>query len=515
MTHSTLWMPAPLQTSGPLMTAETSTDVCVIGAGIAGLTTAYMLAKTGAQVVVLEAEDIAAGETGRTSAHLANALDDRFHWLERVHGTQGARLAAESHGKAIDFIEQFSTRHGIECDFQRVPGYLFAADADGLKELDDEETAAQRAGLEVSRTTGDALPWFRSGPCLAFPRQAQFSPIVYLQGLAREAQATGVRIVTGTRAAEVHGGAQARVITASGMTVSCKHIVVCSNVPINDRVRLHTALEAYRSYVIGIPAPPGSLAPGLLWDTAEPYHYVRTITRADGDLVIVGGEDHKTGQGPVDPGEPYRRLEAWIRDRTTLQEPIAYRWSGQIIEPVDGLALIGHNSFDAENVYVLTGDSGNGLTHGTLGAMIIADQICGIKNPWEELYRPSRFRLGSTAEYAKHNVQVVGQYADWLRAADYDSVDDVPSGLAGLVRHGLSKAAVYRDAEGRAHVCSAVCPHLGGLVRWNADEKTWDCPCHGSRFSIDGSVINGPANTSLARVDVAAPGGSAQRIALA
>ena len=280
-------------------------------------------------------------------------------------------------------------------------GYLFAADAEGLKELDDEETASRRAGLEVTRTSSDALPWFRSGPCVAFARQAQFSPVLYLQGLAREAEAVGVRIYTGTRAADVQGGAQARVITVSGVTIACKHIAVCSNVPINDRVRLHTALEAWRSYVIGITAPRGSLAPGLLWDTAEPYHYVRTLKGDDADIVLVGGEDHLTGQGPTDSQEPYRKLESWIRERTALKEPVAYRWSGQIIEPVDGLALIGHNSFDAENVYVLAGDSGNGLTHGTLGAMIIADQIRGIKNPWEELYRPSRFRLGSTAEYAK------------------------------------------------------------------------------------------------------------------
>lgn len=501
MTHSTLWLTPTAHATRPLLASDIETEVCIIGAGIAGLTTAYLLAKSGMQVIVLEADEPGAGETGRTSAHLASALDDRFHWLERVHGTQGARLAAESHAAAIDFIEHFSTKHRIDCGFQRVSGYLFASDSAGLQELDDEEIAARRAGLDVTRTSSDGLPWFRSGPCLAFGRQAQFSPLAYLQGLAREAEAVGVRIFTNTRAADIRGGAQARVTTTGGFAVSCRNIVVCSNVPINDRVRLHTALEAWRSYVIGIPVPQGSLEPGLLWDTAEPYHYVRTLRRANADIVIVGGEDHKTGQGPTDPQQPYRKLEEWIRDRTMLREPVAYRWSGQIIEPVDGLALIGHNSFDAENVFVVSGDSGNGLTHGTLGAMIIADQIQGRKNPWEELYRPSRFRLGSAAEYAKHNVQVVGQYADWLRAADFGSIDEVPTGVAGLVRHGLAKTAVYRDSEGIAHVCSAICPHLGGLVRWNADEKTWDCPCHGSRFSIDGEILNGPSNTPLVRME--------------
>ncbi len=499
--HAPLWkssVPAPAR--GPLKTT-TVVDVCVVGAGIAGLTTAYLLAKTGARVLVMEANEVASGETSRTTAHLASALDDRFHRLERLHGTDGARLAAESHAAAIDFIEQFSKNHDVPCDFRRVPGYLFAADDEGLKELDDEEIAARRAGLTVDRVDRDPLPWFRTGRCLSFQHQAQFSPLDYVTGLAREAEALGVRIFTGTRAATVVGGTHAHVVTTSGAIVNCRHVVVCTNVPVNDRIRLHTALEPYRSYVITLSAPGGRLEPALIWDTADPYHYVRVVPGDDRDLIVVGGEDHKTGQGPSDPVEPFHNLETWIRERAPLAGKIIHRWSGQIIEPVDDLALIGHNPFDDDNVFVITGDSGNGLTHGTLGGMIITDQIRGLKNPWEELYRPSRFRLGSSAEFAKHNVQVLGQYADWAKSADYSSIAEVPPGTAALVRHGLSKVAVHRDHDGTLQVCSAVCPHLGGLVRWNAEGRTWDCPCHGSRFAIDGTVINGPANTPLAKVE--------------
>jgi nitrite reductase/ring-hydroxylating ferredoxin subunit len=214
-------------------------------------------------------------------------------------------------------------------------------------------------------------------------------------------------------------------------------------------------------------------------------------------VLLVGGEDHPTGLGDDGADGPYERLEGWTRQRFPRAGPVRQRWSGQIIEPIDGLALIGRNPADDEGVYIITGDSGNGLTHGTLGAMLVCDLIQGRANPWERLYRPARFPFPAVAEFARHNAQVLARYADWLKPAEVAALADVPCGHAALVRNGTGKLAAYRDADGALHACSAICPHLGGLVRWNARERSWDCPCHGSRFAIDGTVLNGPANGGL------------------
>lgn len=508
-----LWREAEGRGTRTPLTASTTTDVCVIGGGISGVTTAYELARHGARVVLIEADDVGGGETARTSAHLSNALDDRFHVLERLHGGEGARLAAASHGAAIDFIEAASRQFAIPCDFARVDGFLFAHEAAAIAELDQELPAAQRAGLAVEALPNSPATWFTTGPCLRFPHQAQFHPLRYLFGLARQAEVFGVQIYPGTRAASVTGGRSTEVVTSDGHRITASSVVVATNVPMNDRLRVHTYLEAYRSYVVAFALPSGIAAPALFWDTAEPYHYVRVVAGEGEDLLLVGGEDHKTGQGPADAEEPYRKLEQWIRQRAPQCGEVRRHWSGQIIEPVDGMALIGRNPLDADNVFIIAGDSGNGLTHGTLGGLLISDLIRGKKNPWEELYRPSRFRVGSTGEYTRHNVNVAGQYADWLRSADVSSLDEVQAGSSALVRNGLSKWAVHRDEDGRLHVCSAICPHLGGLVRWNAGEKTWDCPCHGSRFAIDGSVLNGPANAPLTPISLVGAGGVGARIA--
>jgi glycine/D-amino acid oxidase-like deaminating enzyme len=483
----------------PALAGDAKAEVCVIGGGIAGLTTAYRLAAGGAAVILIDAGEIGGGETARTSAHLASALDDRFTELERLHGRHGARIAAESHAAAIDFIEQTTRAHGIACAFARVNGYLFLAVGDTPDLLRAEQLASSRAGLTVA-LLDQGPSGLRLGPCLRFAHQAQFEPLIYLRGLANAAVSLGVVIHSHTRAMDIRGDRKAVEIRTDHGRITAGAVVVATNVPINDRLRVHTWLEAYRSYVIAVRAPTTPMERALYWDTGDPYHYVRFHAATDGDLMIVGGEDHRTGQGPADADLPYRNLERWLRLRWPEAGPLVRRWSGQIIEPVDGLALIGRNPLDAENVFIITGDSGNGLTHGTLGGMLVGDLILSGHSPWEELYRPSRITLAASGEFARHNANVLAQYADWIGPAAASSIADVRPGTSALVRHGLSKWAVHRDAAGKVHVCSAVCPHLGGLVRWNAGEGTWDCPCHGSRFGVDGSVINGPANTGLERI---------------
>jgi glycine/D-amino acid oxidase-like deaminating enzyme/nitrite reductase/ring-hydroxylating ferredoxin subunit len=501
---TSVWMAtAELPQFGPLSGNE-RTDVCIIGAGIAGLSVAYQLTKSGKSVVVLDDGPIVSGETERTTAHLVNALDDRFFELERLHGEKGARLAAESHTAAIDAIERVIATEGIACDFARVDGYLFKAPDAPADILERELEASHRAGL-VDTTLVDRAPLatFDTGPALRFPRQGQFHPLKYLSGLAKAIVGNGGKIFSHTHATKFSGGKNAHVETANGSVVSCDAIVLATNTPVNDRLAIHTKQAPYRTYVIGAAIPAGSVPQVLYWDTSDPYHYVRLQpdVQSGRDVLIVGGEDHKTGQAD-DAEERYARLEAWTRERFPMATEIAFRWSGQVMEPVDGMAFIGKNPVDHDNVFVVTGDSGNGMTHGSLAGLLLRDLILGRENEWAELYNPSRISLHAVKDYTRENLNMAAQYFDWLTAGDVEKEKAVPRGTGAIVRHGLKKVAVYRDHDGTLHECSAVCPHLGAIVCWNHGEKTWDCPAHGSRYDRFGKVLNGPANSNLKPVDV-------------
>jgi len=280
--------------------------------------------------------------------------------------------------------------------------------------------------------------------------------------------------------------------------VTAGAIVVATNSPVNDRVAIHTKQAGYLTYVVGAPVPRGSVPRGLYWDTADPYHYIRLQHGPDEgmDLLIVGGEDHKTGQAN-DTEVRHGRLESWARDRFPMMGPVEFVWAGQVMETVDGLAFIGRNPMDKENVYIATGDSGMGMTHGTIAGILLTDLILGRANPWADLYDPSRKTLRAVGEFTKENLNVAAQYTDWLTGGDVKSTGEIGKGCGALVRRGLKKLAVYRDDQGVLHELSAVCPHLGGIVHWNPTEKTWDCPCHGSRFDKTGTVFQGPSNKNL------------------
>ena len=479
----------------PLST-DTSVDVCVVGAGIAGLSTAYMLGREGQSVVVLDSGSIGGGESGRTTAHLSNALDDRYYELERLHGIEGSRLAAESHSAAIDAVEAIVQREKIDCGFERIDGYLFVPPGGERDELEEERRTAQRAGVTVEWVPRAPMEDFDTGPCLRFPRQGQLQPIKYLQGLCRAIERAGGSIFTGTHVKDVESGSSVLVKTNAGPVVRARTAVIATNVPISETYGLYTANAAYRTYVIAARVPRGSVERALFWDTPDPYHYVRVHSGRGSDWLIVGGEDHKTGQAD-DLDERFKRLESWSRERFHKIESVDFRWSGQVMEPVDGLAFIGAHPLGKENVYIVSGDSGHGMTHGTLAGILLRDLILERSNPWARLYDPSRITLRAFADLACENVNVGAQFTDWLKDADMDSIDRIVPGEGATIQTGWRKLAVYRDEHGAYHQCSAVCPHLGCIVSWNSIEKSWDCPCHGSRFDPYGRVIHGPANKNL------------------
>jgi glycine/D-amino acid oxidase-like deaminating enzyme/nitrite reductase/ring-hydroxylating ferredoxin subunit len=494
----TPWMDVPAPNYASLGENAVA-DVCIVGAGIAGMTTAYALAAEGRSVVLLDNGPVGGGMTRRTTAHLTNAIDDRYLRIERLHGRDGARIAAASHTAAIDRIEAIVEDERIDCEFERVDGYLVAAPGTPPDFLGRELAAAQRAGLAgVTAASHTPSGAFETGGCLRFPRQGQLHPGKYLAGLARALEQRGARIFCGTHVATVEGGTAARVTSSAGRTVSCAAVVVATNSPINDVVTIHTKQAPYTTYVVAARVARGSVTKALYWDTADPYHYVRLHDDGIDRLLIVGGEDHKSGQAQ-DGNERFARLERWLRERFPMARAVTLRWSGQVMEPMDGVAFIGRNPGDAKNVYIATGDSGMGMTHGTIAGMLLTDLIVGRAAPWAALYDPARKMLRAPIEYAKENLNVAAQYFDdYLGRGDVDSADELAPGQGAVIRHGLAKIAAYRDYDGMLHEHSAVCPHLGCIVRFDAVERTWNCPCHGSRFDRYGRVVVGPANRDLA-----------------
>lgn len=499
---TSIWMATSpeIQTDGKLK-EDIRANVCVVGAGIAGITTAYLLMREGKDVVVIDDGSVGGSMTGRTTAHLVNALDERFYEIERMHGERGAILAAASHSAAIDRIEEIIKTEILDCDFERLDGYLFAPPNESKKQLEDELEATHRAGLTgVEMVERAPINGFDTGKCLRFPRQGQFHPLKYLAGLAQAIRRGGGRIFTDTHASKIEGGDIARIETSDGCIVTADAVVVATNSPVNDLLVIHTKQAPYMTYVIGAQIPQHSVTKALYWDTPDPYHYVRLQSRGDEkdgyDLLIVGGEDHKTGQAD-DANRRFGALERWTRTRFPMIDKIEFQWSGQVMEPVDGLAFIGRNPLDKDNVFIATGDSGNGMTHGTIAGILITDLIMGRKNEWETLYDPTRKTLRAATEFAAENLNVAVQYADLVTAGDLASTDQIKPGEGAIVRRGLKKIAVYRDDTGALHERSAVCVHLGCIVDWNSKEKTWDCPCHGSRYDAGGKVFQGPANNDL------------------
>ncbi|MBF0169603.1 MAG: FAD-dependent oxidoreductase [Nitrospinae bacterium] len=501
---SSIWMDSSDVPKHSPLAANMSADVCIVGAGIAGLSIAYHLGREGKSVVVLDDGRIGGGMTERTTAHLSNAIDNFYFRIESLHGIKGAEITAQSHTAAIDRIEAIVANENIDCDFERLDGYLFAPSGDSAGTLQREEQAARRAGLsDVALIDRAPIDLFGEGKCLRFPRQAQMHPLKYLNGLSRAIERDGGRIFTGTHASIMEGGQHARVETSDGYIVTAGSIVIATNTPVNDLITIHTKQAGYTSYVIGARIPLGSVPRALYCDNEDPYHYVRVQSMASKegahyDILLVGGEDHRSGQAD-DGDKRYLRLELWARERFPMIEKIDYRWSGQVMEPVDGIAFIGRNPCDWRNVYIATGDSGMGMTHGSIAGILITDLIMGRENPWAWLYDPSRKTLGAIFEYAMGGANITAQFVgDYLTGGDVDSPDEIPKDQGVIIRRGVNKYAVYRDEHGALHERSAMCPHLGCIVSWNSLEKTWDCPCHGSSFDRYGRVINGPANSDLA-----------------
>lgn len=486
---------------GAPLRADMETDVAVIGSGIAGLSVAYELACAGTQVAVFDRGVIGGGMTARTTAHLSSYCDDGFRSLIGVRGLGVARAWQESQAAAISRIEVIQRDLSASCDFRRLDGYLFAPPGTDASVLDDELVASTQAGMVAVREEGLPFAGQEGIRALRFPDQATFHPLKYLAALAVAIEARGGGFFADTpitSVEETSGGV--RLWTQDGHKIHAGAAVIATNAPISDRLAIHAKQAPYRTYVVAFEAPRGCVPDALYWDTLDPYHYVRLQEGAgEFDLVIVGGEDHRTGESN-DGADRVLSLAGWARELIPdLRREVA-RWSGQVLEPMDYVAFIGRNP-GHKHVYVATGDSGQGITHGVVAGLLISDLILRNENPWTQVYDPARKPIRAMGEFVKENLAAARNFAEYLAPGEKASVEELGPGEGAIIRHGLHKVAAYRNEDGSVSVCSASCTHLGCHVRWNSFERCWDCPCHGSQFSPDGSPLNAPAMTPLSKLE--------------
>jgi glycine/D-amino acid oxidase-like deaminating enzyme/nitrite reductase/ring-hydroxylating ferredoxin subunit len=503
-TTTPYWSTSATFTPFPRLGDDVVADVVVVGAGVTGLTTAYLLAKAGKHVVVLERDRCAGADTGHTSAHLTMVTDERLTELVRRFGRNHAQAVWDAGLAAIATIDELVREHAIDAGFAWVDGYLHAPADDGkpghaVEQLKEDATLAADLGFDSEYV--ESVPLI-DRPGVRWADQARIQPRAYLAGIAKAFIAVGGRIYEHSAADEFCD--DPRAVKVAGYTVNCEDIVIATHDPLvgldglAGATLFQTKLALYTSYVISGRASKGALPDALWWDTADPYHYLRVEPHRDYDVVIFGGEDHKTGQQD-DTDACYRRLE----DRLLAVVPridLTHRWSGQVIETADGLPYIGRS---ADHQYAATGYAGNGLTFGTLAGVMMSDAILERSNPWTDLFDPSRKALTRGLwDYLKENADYpYYMIRDRFAGVEAKSLRSVRRGDGKLIERNGAKVAAYRDQNGEVTLRSAICTHMGCAVGWNDAERTWDCPCHGSRFKPNGDVIAGPAEAPLSKVE--------------
>ena len=499
----------------PKLTKDLETEVCIVGSGIAGISTAYELVTRGVKVVMLEAREVLSGESGRTTGHLSNSLDAGWPEIVKKHGMDKAKAAADSHTWALNHVGEVSKQLGIECEYRMLPDYEIsqyergkAGHRDEVDEMREDMEMAAKLGLAVSFREGYAIKGWDGAvdqrDVAVFEQQATFHPTQYLVGVLKWLkEQPNFTCYTRTRVMSIEEkgllSKEVRISTEDGNTITCKDAVEATCVPL-QKLSVVAEMEFRRTYSIAIRVPKGTIEDCLINDQADPYHYIRfTACDEKDDYLVIGGGDHKVGQ--EQENGRFASLEKWVRDRFTKAGTVDYKWSGQIFDSVDEVAFIGKNQGQS-HIYIVTGDCGHGLTHGVLAGKLIADEIQGIDNPWSKVYNPKRIpSLSSVPSMIAHDLQINSQYKRFLQS-DIPDIESLAIGDGGILNPKTSKPlAVYKDDEGKVHQFSAICPHLQGVVCWNKTEKSWDCPIHGSRFSKDGVCIIGPAKGNLAPAD--------------
>lgn len=503
MNTTPYWIESVQSPEFPALARSVDVDVIVVGGGIMGVTAAYLAKREGKRVALIERARVGSVDTGHTTAHLTPVTDSRLYELKNEFNADVAKAVWDAGEAAIDQIVSLIRREKIDCEFEWVPGYLHAPlrDVDPKKIEELEKEAKTASDLGIRQTFLPEIPYLKV-PGIKFPHQALFHPLKYLSVLASKIPGDGSYVFENTSVDEVES--EPLGIKAGRHRIRGNYLILATHNPLQgltgtvSAMLFQTKLALYSSYAIGAKVPPGTLPQASFWDTADPYDYVRVNKYPDYDYVIYGGEDHKTGQ-LENTEEPYRNLEKRLL-MIAPQAKIDHRWSGQVIETNDGLPYIGET---AENQFAGTGFSGNGMTFGTLAAVMAVDALMKRKNPWADLFDIHRKKLlGGTWAYLTENKDYPYFLLRNLFAkVEGESVIDVKPGEGKILKLDGQRVAASRDTKGKLSLCSAVCTHMSCIVEWNGAEKTWDCPCHGSRFQPNGDVISGPAEEPLKPVE--------------
>jgi glycine/D-amino acid oxidase-like deaminating enzyme/nitrite reductase/ring-hydroxylating ferredoxin subunit len=459
--------------------------VAVLGGGITGLTTALLLKRDGARVAVVEAGRVGGGVTGCTTAKVSALQGTVYSTIAGRHGAEAAAVYAEASTAGVDLVARLAGEEGIECELEHRPAFTYAATPKEARTVEREAAAAQAAGLPATLAASAGLP-YRVELAVRLDRQLQFHPVRYSQGLAAAVAGDGSVVIEGTRATGVEHGSPCRVRTHRG-EITAERVVVATHYPFLDRGLFFARLKAQRSYCVAARVR-GEVPGGMSISAGSPTRSVRSY----GQHVVVGGEGHETGSADAEP-ERFDLLERFAREHWDVRA-IPYRWSAQDPSSYDHLPVIGRYAPGAGRLFVASAFMKWGLSSGTFAAIILADLIAGRENAWADRFSPTRLSLRSAPELAQMNSKVGLDFiGDRLRPAAAGSAAAVPRGAARVVRDGLGKTGVYRDEDGKVHAVSLRCTHLGCLLRFNSAERSWDCPCHGSRFDVDGAVLEGPA----------------------
>ncbi|HWV23818.1 MAG TPA: FAD-dependent oxidoreductase [Thermomicrobiales bacterium] len=499
MDHRSLWIATTPETSYPSLQEDIDVDVAVIGAGITGLTIAYLLIKKGVRVAVIEANRIAASTSGYTTGKITSLQGLTYADLMQEAGEEQAHIFAEANQAAIERIAMIVEEERIDCDFRRAPAFTFATSRNDVPAIEAEVEAAQKLDLPVSFTTDTGLP-FRVEGAIRMEDQAMFHPRKYLLALAACILRNGGAIYEHTRATDVLTDNGCEVITRHGR-VRAGQVVLATQIPFLDRGGFFAKTSPSKSYLLAARIE-GDLPDGMYLGTGETSHTIRPQTGPEGSWLITGGEDHKVGQDE-DTRRRYDALEAWTRATFPVRE-ISYSWSGQDYMPVDNVPYIGKLTPMSSRIFVATGFRKWGMTTGMIAGIILSDLIEGKRHPWLDVYDASRIDITRSAKrFIAENMNVATRFVwDRISRLDAGSVDDLIPDSGGIVEIDGTATAAYRDHEGLLHAVSPTCAHLGCSLSWNTAERTWDCPCHGSRYDVDGHVIQGPSVRNLERRDM-------------
>jgi glycine/D-amino acid oxidase-like deaminating enzyme/nitrite reductase/ring-hydroxylating ferredoxin subunit len=495
--NESLWIATTNQTNYPTLSKDISADAVVVGGGIAGISTAYLLQEAGIKTLVLDMRRICLGVTGNTTAKVTSLHDLIYTHLTSHFGKEQAKMYAEANETAIGFIEKISKEKKINCDFRRLPSFTFTTEEKEVEKFKKEVEAAKTLGLPASFTTDVPLP-FKVKAAVRFENQAIFHPRKFVLGLAKEFVKNGGQIFENTKATEVAENKTSVVVKTEKGKVTAKQLVIASHFPFFDRGFYFARLYPYRSYVLAVELKekvPQAILINLKQDSYRPHSYEQK------DILIAGGGDHKTGEEP-DTTSCYTYVQDRVKKEFSVKN-ILYRWSTQDNYTPDKVPYIGKDIPTSKRVFVATGFNGWGMTHGMVSAILLKDMITGKKNEWETLYNPSRINITASAKTVVKEATDTAKELIGGKIKPRKEIDtkNMPNNSAKVFTYNGKKVAVYKDSKGNVHAYSAECTHMGCIVNFNTAEKSWDCPCHGSRFNTDGKVLHGPALEDLKKIE--------------